>query len=94
MGPHGQNSDRDATAVELRFDVTRSSLTAIVKERLIVLGGKHITHDGVLVVVSREFRSQVRNRESARGMPARLVARAANLHTRLWRGTWPIRTRS
>jgi ribosome-associated protein len=77
MGPHGQNSDRDATAVELRFDVTRSSLPTIVKERLIALGGKHVTPDGVLVVVSREFRSQARNRASARGMLARLVAKAA-----------------
>jgi ribosome-associated protein len=77
MGPAGQNANRDATAVELRFDVARSSLPTIVKERLIALGGKHVTHDGVLVVVSREFRSQVRNREAARGMLARVVARAA-----------------
>jgi ribosome-associated protein len=77
MGPNGRNSDRDATAVELGFDVTRSSLPTIVKERLIALGGKHVTHDGVLVVVSREFRSQARNRAAARGMLARLVARAA-----------------
>lgn len=77
MGPDGQNPDRDATAVELRLDVARSSLPAIVKERLIALGGRHVTQNGVRVVVSREFRSQARNREAARRALARLVARAA-----------------
>ena len=62
MGPNGQNSDRDATAVELRFDVTRSSLPTIVKERLIALGGKHVTRDGILVVV--ESRVSIPSAES------------------------------
>jgi ribosome-associated protein len=77
MGPDGQNANRDATAVELRLDVPHSSLPADVKERLLALGGRHVTKDGVLIVVSREFRSQLRNREAARKMLVKLVAEAA-----------------
>jgi ribosome-associated protein len=77
MGADGQNANRDATAVELRLDVAASSLPSDVKHRLIVLGGRRVTRDGVLVVVSRQFRSQSRNREAARKSLANLVAQAA-----------------
>lgn len=77
MGADGRNANRDATAVELRLDLTASSLPVDVKRRLVALGGKHVTRAGVLVVVSRKFRSQLRNREAARKMLATLVAQAA-----------------
>jgi ribosome-associated protein len=70
-GPGGQNVNKVATAVELRFDVTASSLPADVKARLTVLAGSRMTTDGVLVLDSREHRTQAQNREAAR---ARLVA--------------------
>ena len=70
-GPGGQNVNKVATAVELRFDVRASSLPADVKERLIALAGNRIVADGVLLIDSRVFRSQAQNREAAR---ARLMA--------------------
>ena len=70
-GPGGQNVNKVATAVELRFDVARSSLPDDVKARLIVLAGTRVTADGVLLIDSREHRTQTQNREAAR---ARLIA--------------------
>jgi ribosome-associated protein len=70
-GPGGQNVNKVSTAVELRFDVGRSSLPDDVKARLVSLAGSRMTSDGVLVVDSREHRTQAMNREAAR---ARLVA--------------------
>jgi ribosome-associated protein len=65
-GPGGQNVNKVSTAVQLRFDVARSpSLPADVRERLIVLAGRRITNDGVLVIDTERFRSQQRNRDDA-----------------------------
>ena len=52
-GPGGQNIDKDVTAVELRVDIGKSSLPSDLKERLIAMAGRHVTTDGVLMVVSR-----------------------------------------
>jgi ribosome-associated protein len=70
-GPGGQNVNKVATAVELRFDIASSSLPPDVKERLIALAGSRVTTDGVLLVDSREHRTQAQNRDAAR---ARLIA--------------------
>ena len=70
-GPGGQNVNKVSTAVELRFDVRASSLPSDMKERLIALAGSRITGDDVLLIDSREHRTQGQNREAAR---ARLVA--------------------
>ena len=70
-GPGGQNVNKVSTAVELRFDVRASSLPPDVKQRLIALAGSRMTGDGVLLIDSREHRTQAQNREAAR---ARLVA--------------------
>ena len=70
-GPGGQNVNKVSTAVQLRFDVHASSLPFEVKTRLNALAGKRLTIDGVLVIDSREHRTQAMNREAAR---ARLVA--------------------
>ena len=70
-GPGGQNVNKVATAVELRFDVAASPLPDDVKARLIALAGSRISADGVLTIESREHRTQARNRAAAR---ARLVA--------------------
>ena len=48
-----RNIDKDATAVELRVDIGKSSLPSDLKERLIAMAGRHVTTDGVLVIVSR-----------------------------------------
>jgi ribosome-associated protein len=76
-GPGGQNVNKVSTAVELRFDIRRSSLPRDVKERLIALAGRRMTVDGVLVVDSREHRSQARNRDAARDRLLSLLKRAA-----------------
>lgn len=70
-GPGGQNVNKVSTAVELRFDVASSSLAEDVKTRLIALAGRRMTGGGVLVIDSREHRTQAQNRATAR---ARLVA--------------------
>ncbi len=63
-GPGGQNVNKVSTAVQLRFDVTRSnSLAAEVKTRLIKLAGKRMTNEGVLVLEAHKYRTQDRNRE-------------------------------
>ena len=76
-GPGGQNVNKVATAVELRFDVNGSALPADVKARLTVLAGSRMTTDGVLVIDSREHRTQAANREAARMRLAALIQRAA-----------------
>jgi ribosome-associated protein len=70
-GPGGQNVNKVATAVELRFRINESSLPADVKARLTALAGHRVTADGVLLIDSREHRTQAQNREAAR---ARLIA--------------------
>jgi ribosome-associated protein len=76
-GPGGQNVNKVATAVELRVDIRRSSLPSDVKARLIALAGRQVTTDGVLVIDSRVYRSQARNRDAARARLAALLKRAA-----------------
>ena len=76
-GPGGQNVNKVATAVQLRFDAARSSaLTPDVRERLRQLAGKRITADGVLVIDARRHRTQAQNREDARERLADLIRRA------------------
>jgi ribosome-associated protein len=70
-GPGGQNVNKVSTAVELRFNVRASSIPPEVKERLAALAGSRLTADGVLLIDSREHRTQGQNRDAAR---ARLVA--------------------
>jgi ribosome-associated protein len=75
-GPGGQNVNKVATAVELRFDVHASSLPSEVKERLIALAGTRMTVDGALLIDSREHRTQAQNREAARKRLIDLVTQA------------------
>jgi ribosome-associated protein len=65
-GPGGQNVNKVATAVQLRFDVAGSpSLTEEMKVRLIKLAGRRMTEAGVLVIEASKFRTQEKNREDA-----------------------------
>ena len=75
-GPGGQNVNKVSTAVELRFDVNGSSLPADVKQRLSALAGSRMTADGVLLIDSREHRTQAQNREAARERLVELIRQA------------------
>jgi ribosome-associated protein len=75
-GPGGQHVNKVATAVELRFSVPASSLPDEVKARLAALAGKRMSADGVILIDSREHRSQAGNREAARARLAALVGQA------------------
>ena len=70
-GPGGQNVNKVATAVELNFNVAASSLPEDMKRRIAHMAGKRITDDGILMIDSRAYRTQAKNREAAR---ARLLA--------------------
>lgn len=77
-GPGGQNVNKVATAVELRFDIRRSpSLAAPIRERLERLAGSRVTGDGVLVIRAERFRTQERNRQDARDRLTALIRKAA-----------------
>ena len=76
-GPGGQNVNKVATAVELRFDATNSpSLPDDVRARLLARRDRRITSDGVIVINAQRFRTQDRNREDARERLAALVQAA------------------
>jgi ribosome-associated protein len=76
-GPGGQNVNKVATAVELRFDVAASSLPGEIKTRLVKLAGTRMTTGGVLLLDSREHRTQAQNREAARARLVALIRQAA-----------------
>ena len=77
-GPGGQNVNKVATAVELRFDVRGSpSLPNPVRARLERLAGRRLTDEGVLVIRAERFRTQERNRADARERLAELVRQAS-----------------
>jgi len=77
-GPGGQNVNKVSTAVKLRFDVRNSaSLTDEIRQRLIRLGGGNMTRHGVLVIDSRRFRTQERNRKEAMTRLFELIRKAA-----------------
>jgi ribosome-associated protein len=76
-GPGGQHVNKVSTAVELRVDIAGSSLPAHVKQRLATLAGSRMTADGVLVIDSREHRTQSANREAARERLRQLLAQAS-----------------
>ena len=76
-GPGGQHVNKVSTAVELRVDIAGSSLPAHVKQRLATLAGSRMTGNGVLVIDSREHRTQSANRDAARERLRQLLAQAS-----------------
>ena len=79
-GPGGQNVNKVATAVQLRFDVANASaLPDEVRERLVRLAGKRMTEDGVLIITARRFRTQDKNRKDAVERLVSLIRKAAQI---------------
>ena len=77
-GPGGQNVNKVATAVQLRFDALNSpALTPPVRARLAVLAGRRMTAEGVLIIAANRHRTQERNRADARERLAELIRAAA-----------------
>lgn len=77
-GPGGQNVNKVATAVQLRFDVANSlSLASDLKGRLIRLAGKRVTADGVLIIEAKKYRTQEQNREDALARFYELIEKAS-----------------
>jgi ribosome-associated protein len=77
-GPGGQNVNKVATAVQLRFDVKNSlSLPGEIRARLMRLSGEKITKDGVLVIRAGRFRTQERNRQDAVDRLIKLIQKAS-----------------
>lgn len=89
-GPGGQNVNKVSTAVELRYNVFASSLPDDVRMRLIALAGKRINQEGVLLIDSREHRTQAQNREAARARLAALLL-AASVRPKKRRKTKPTK---
>ena len=77
-GPGGQNANKVATAVQLRFDAARSpGLDDALRARLRRLAGRRMNADGVLVITARRYRTQDRNRQDAYDRLLDLLRRAA-----------------
>jgi ribosome-associated protein len=77
-GPGGQNVNKVATAVQLRFDVLHSSsLAQEVKSRLVRLAGRRMTADGQLLIEAKRYRTQEQNKEDAIGRLENLIQKAA-----------------
>ena len=76
-GPGGQNVNKVASAVELRFDASKSTvLDHEVRERLKRIAGSRMTAEGVILIDARRFRTQAKNREDARERLAELIRSA------------------
>jgi ribosome-associated protein len=79
QGAGGQNVNKVATAIHLRFDIPASSLPDSYKERLLQLNDQRITQDGVIVIKSQEHRSQEKNRDAAMNRLRELIKGAIAL---------------
>jgi len=76
-GPGGQNVNKVATAVQLRFDLlSSSSLPVDVKERLVKLAGNRMTDEGILLIEAKRYRTQEQNRLDAFARLSALVQKA------------------
>ncbi|MEX6724847.1 alternative ribosome rescue aminoacyl-tRNA hydrolase ArfB [Parapedomonas caeni] len=90
-GPGGQNVNKVATAVQIRFDAARSpNLPDDVFHRLRTIAGRRMTHDGVIVITAQRFRSQERNREDALARLLAMIQEASHRPT-VRRETKPTR---
>ena len=76
-GAGGQHVNKASTAVHLRFDIGASSLPEFYKRRLLVLGDRRISREGVIVIKAQQFRTREKNLEAARGRLQELVKSVA-----------------
>lgn len=88
QGAGGQNVNKVSSAIHLRFDIPNSSLSEFCKTRLLALGDKRITSDGVLVIKAQRFRTQEQNREDALARLREIIIDAIKIE-KLRRATKP-----
>lgn len=81
-GPGGQNVNKVSTAVQLRFDIHRSSLPAETKQRLLKYSDRRINKDGSIVIKAQRFRSQDKNKQDAMERLQKLVMAASKVPRR------------
>lgn len=79
QGAGGQNVNKVASAIHLRFDVRASSLPEALKTRLLALDDRRLSRDGILVIKAQRFRNQEQNREDALARLNELVAAASHV---------------
>lgn len=90
QGSGGQNVNKVATAVHLRFDIRASSLPDLIKDRLLKLNDQRITREGVVVIKAQQYRSQEKNKAEALRRLRELIA-GASVSRRQRRPTRPTR---
>ncbi|MFO7665014.1 MAG: alternative ribosome rescue aminoacyl-tRNA hydrolase ArfB [Desulfobacterales bacterium] len=79
-GPGGQNVNKVASAVQLRFDIkTSPSLPDNVRKRLALAGGKRVSSEGVLIITARRFRDQYKNRKDALNRLVEMIRKASEI---------------
>ena len=88
QGAGGQNVNKVATAIHLRFDINTSSLPEFYKQRLLMLRDKRISKEGVIIIKAQQFRTQEKNREDAL-VRLKAMIKAAILVQKVRRATKP-----
>jgi ribosome-associated protein len=91
QGAGGQNVNKVASAMHLRFDIARSSLPDPLKERLLAMSDQRISGDGVVIIKAQRFRTQEKNRSDALERLAVLIRKAAS-RPKARRATRPTRS--
>jgi ribosome-associated protein len=95
QGPGGQNVNKVSSAVQLRFDIHRSSLPQAVKDRLLSLPDQRVSKDGVIVIKAQTSRSRDQNKAEALARLDEMISQASHVPTvrRPTRPTWASRQR-
>ncbi len=91
MGNGGQNVNKVATAIHLRFDIQRSTLPDVYKQRLLALQDSRITKDGVIVIKAQSQRTQEKNKEDALNRLKELI-QSAMVEVKTRRPTKPTKS--
>jgi ribosome-associated protein len=79
MGAGGQAVNKNSTAIHLRFDINRSSLPSVYKERLLAYSDSRITSEGVIIIKAQSFRTQEQNRQDALNRLLELIKSATTV---------------
>jgi ribosome-associated protein len=93
QGPGGQNVNKRASAIHLRFDIKKSSLPAIYKTRLLRLKDRRINDDGIIVIKAQNYRSQIQNQEDALSRLQAIIVSANTMPSKRIKKRMPMSVR-